>query len=95
MNGGPYLKMLVHDYLAITLQHAQDLPAFGNAARAWVDFNVDGPAGDLAAGGHHSGSSGSSSDGCHAVTRTEVRACLRLCSFLSPDKLLLTRYESK
>ena len=70
--------MLVHDYLAITLQHAQNLPAFGNIARAWVDFDVDGPASDLAAGSDESGGSGSSSDGCHAVTEEEVRAWLRL-----------------
>lgn len=69
--------MLVHDDLSIMLQHAQNLPAFGNVARAWVDFDVDGPASDLAAGNDGGGSIGGSSDGCHAVTEGNVRASSR------------------
>lgn len=94
--GGPYLEMLVHDHLAIPLQHAQDLPAFGNVAGAWVDFDVHGPAGDLAAGGYGRGGSGSSSDGCHAVTKAELRAWLSWWSSPSPAKLTSsTSYEQR
>lgn len=78
--------MLVHDYLAITLQHAENLPAFGNSAGAWVDFDVDGPACNLAAGSDRGTSSDGSSDGCHAVIETEVRAWL-IESLTGPDKL--------
>ena len=69
--------MLVHHYLAITLEHTQHLSAFKKVARARVDFDMDCPAGDLATWGDGSGGSDGSSDGCHAVTKAEVFALLR------------------
>ena len=51
-----------------------------------MDFDVDGPAGNLAAGSDGGTSSDGSSDGCHAVIETEVRAWL-IWSLTGPDKL--------
>ena len=69
--------MLVRHYLAKTLEHTQHLSAFKDVARARVDFDMDGPAGDLATRSDGSGGSDGSSDGCHAVTEAEVFTLLR------------------
>ena len=53
---GAYFEILEHNYLPIPLQHAEDLPAFGDGARAGADLDMDCAVGegfgDVGWGGH-------------------------------------------